>query len=247
MFYWYVPSSCQLVVSNDVTFNESFFSVIAETWWPFSDALSLYSEASYVLVPTMILETTGNHWSYLPTVWRGEGLNHDANGTTLQCIWLWWSCSFWFLYLTSTMMITTALLQMINDPSHLDSFAPNPEGEGNPQVIKNGALAWTSSLLLLTKTKAMSYLWPKSSWQLMDGGSDCNVWSRLISSVCSRNHSWHHRVCCRNDPEPFLPPSMSIQLIMQMSNTAVRQAWLKAYCKEVKTIIDAGMFSIQKP
>ena len=50
-----------------------------------------------------------------------------------------------------------------------------------------------------------------------------------------------------HSPAPFLPPPMSIWLVMQMSDDVVKQACLKAYHKEIKMLVDARTFSIEKP
>ena len=49
------------------------------------------------------------------------------------------------------------------------------------------------------------------------------------------------------DPSPFMPPPMGIRSVLKMSDKKVREAWLRAYQKEIKTLIDAKTFALDKP
>jgi hypothetical protein len=49
------------------------------------------------------------------------------------------------------------------------------------------------------------------------------------------------------DPSPFMPPLMGIRLVLKMSELKVREAWLRAYQREIKTLIDAKTFALDKP
>jgi hypothetical protein len=50
------------------------------------------------------------------------------------------------------------------------------------------------------------------------------------------------------DPSPFMPPPMGIRSsVLKMSDLKVREAWLRAYQKEIKTLIDAKIFALDKP
>jgi hypothetical protein len=41
------------------------------------------------------------------------------------------------------------------------------------------------------------------------------------------------------DPSPFMTPPMGIRSVLKMSDLKIREAWLTAYQKEIKTLIDA--------
>ena len=43
-----------------------------------------------------------------------------------------------------------------------------------------------------------------------------------------------------DDPTPFMTPPNSIRAIMKICNNKIKQAWFKAYKKEIMTLVDAG-------
>ena len=45
----------------------------------------------------------------------------------------------------------------------------------------------------------------------------------------------------------YYPPPSSIRQVLAMKDEELKQAWIKAYKKELKVLIDAGTFSIEKP
>jgi hypothetical protein len=49
------------------------------------------------------------------------------------------------------------------------------------------------------------------------------------------------------DPSPFMPPPMGIRSVLKMSDLKFREAWLRANQKEIKTLIDAKTFALDKP
>jgi hypothetical protein len=49
------------------------------------------------------------------------------------------------------------------------------------------------------------------------------------------------------DPSSFMPPPMGIKSVLKMSDLKVREAWLRACQKEIKTLIDAKTFALDKP
>ncbi len=49
------------------------------------------------------------------------------------------------------------------------------------------------------------------------------------------------------DFSPFTPPPMGIRSVLKMSDLKVREAWLRAYQKEIKALIDAKTFALDKP
>jgi hypothetical protein len=46
------------------------------------------------------------------------------------------------------------------------------------------------------------------------------------------------------DPSPFMPPPMGIRSVLKMLDLKVREVWLRAYQKEIKTLIDAKTFAL---
>jgi hypothetical protein len=49
------------------------------------------------------------------------------------------------------------------------------------------------------------------------------------------------------EPSPFMPPPMGIRSVLKMLDPKVRTAWLRAYQKEIKTLIDAKAFALENP
>jgi hypothetical protein len=46
------------------------------------------------------------------------------------------------------------------------------------------------------------------------------------------------------DPSPFMPPPMGVRSVLKMSDPEIKEGWLKAYQKEIKTLIDAKTFAL---
>jgi hypothetical protein len=44
-----------------------------------------------------------------------------------------------------------------------------------------------------------------------------------------------------------MPPFMGIRSVLKTSDLKVREAWLRAYQKEFKTLFDAKTFALDKP
>jgi hypothetical protein len=44
-----------------------------------------------------------------------------------------------------------------------------------------------------------------------------------------------------------MPPPMGIRSVLKMLDLKVRSAWLRAYQKEIKTLIDAESFALESP
>jgi hypothetical protein len=49
------------------------------------------------------------------------------------------------------------------------------------------------------------------------------------------------------DSSSFIPPPMGIRSVLKMSDLKVREAWLRASQKIIKTLIDAKIFAVDKP
>jgi hypothetical protein len=49
------------------------------------------------------------------------------------------------------------------------------------------------------------------------------------------------------DPSPFMPPPMGIRSVLKILDPKVRAAWLRAYQKEIKTLIGAKTFALESP
>jgi hypothetical protein len=55
----YVPTKRQIVISGDVTYDETFASTVAVTWRPFHDTLALRPTSSLIPDSCTVLEHTG--------------------------------------------------------------------------------------------------------------------------------------------------------------------------------------------
>jgi len=49
------------------------------------------------------------------------------------------------------------------------------------------------------------------------------------------------------DPSPFMPTPMVIRSVFNMSDPKFKEGWLRAYQKEIKTLIDAKTFALDTP
>jgi hypothetical protein len=69
------------VISDDVTFGESFQSAIATTWQQHHDSLCLKPMESYIPDPTADIEHTGDVTDFIPSPMVKEG---NINNGTMQ-------------------------------------------------------------------------------------------------------------------------------------------------------------------
>jgi hypothetical protein len=44
-----------------------------------------------------------------------------------------------------------------------------------------------------------------------------------------------------------MPPPMGIRSVLKMSDPKIKEAWLRAYQKEIQTLIDVKTFALDKP
>jgi hypothetical protein len=76
-YVMYSPGSRSIVVSDDVLFDEQFYSAIALTWQKFQDGIALRPLASFIPDPITTIEHTGNISTALPTVEKGNLIHLD--------------------------------------------------------------------------------------------------------------------------------------------------------------------------
>ncbi len=81
----YSPGSRQVIISDDVTFDESFSSAIATTWQQHKDSLALQPLHSYIPDVTTTIERTGTIEDIQPTTVEQGNADEEEDDTPSLC------------------------------------------------------------------------------------------------------------------------------------------------------------------
>ncbi len=84
--------------------------------------------------------------------------------------------------------------------------------------------------------------------QIVEDGLDSNNVSDMeLFTACQVEDKEPPIILSAADPSPFMLPPMGIRSVLKISDLKVREAWLRAYQKEIKILIDAKTFALDKP
>ncbi len=233
----YVPSTRQIVISGDVICDETFASTVGETWRPFHDALALRPTALFIPHSCTVMEHNGD---LLPQFEERNAIANNYQTAT-----------------TSPFEEDIIHSDLISDPvedSSEEEIAEEPddsnEEAGNsdivPQVVDDGLDTNTRrSSRTRNPPKLLTFkdCQAARNWQEMAN----NVSDMELFTACQAGAKEPHINLSAVDPSPFMPPLMGIRSVLKMSDLKVREAWLRAYQMEIKTLIDAKTFFLDKP
>ncbi len=231
----YVLSTRQIVICGDVICDEAFASIVALTWRPFHDALALRPTSSFIPDPYTVLEYTRD---LLPQFEEGNATaNSDQTATT------------------SPFEEDIIHSDLISDPGQDSSEKKATEGledskeeagssEAVPQIVDDGLDSNTRrSNRTRNPPKPLSFKDFQAAWQEIAN----NVSNMELFTACQAEVKEPPINLNAVDPSSFMPPPMGIRLDLKMSDKKFREAWLRAYQKEIKTLIDAKAFALDKP
>ncbi len=224
-------------MSGDVICDETFASTVAEIWRPFRDALALRPTASFIPDSYTVLEHTGDMVSQFE-----EG-NATANNNQPAT--------------TSPFEEGIIHSDLISDPvedsseeEFTEGLEENNEEAGSsnivPQIVDDGL---DSSTRRSNRTRnPPKFLTFKDfqvarNWQEMAN----NVSDMELFTACQAAAKEPPINLSAVDPSPVMPPPMGIRSVLKMSDLKVREAWLRAYQKEMKTLIYAKTFALDTP
>ena len=226
----YVPTTRTIVVSDDVSFDESFFSAIATTWRQFNDSLAIRPDPSntYIPDPTTSLEQTGSIDSMFQEL--EEGNDSDASSASPRNI-------------NNTSPTAFNSPNSSEDEDEFQEEFQTPDEEpleaDSPQVIDSSASRPKRTTKAPNRLTFNSLSAVRSWKEKASTAQDLELFSACSAEV---DTPIDIKGC---DPSPFIPPPPGIRNVTRMQDAKIKQAWLLAYKKEIKTLIDSGTFSIE--
>ena len=216
----FIPQTRPIVVSGDVAFDESFYSAIATTWRPFHDALALRPLASHVPAVDELLETTGTIDSMFLQSQEGKS---DETAHSFS----------------DSGDDASDLLSVVDEgTTPIEPFVDDA-AEATPLVVDDGNLRRSTRL----RRKPEKLLFGLHAMVERD-------WSTVADDIdfavaCAADAT--NINLAGNEASKFYPPPSSIRQVMALKDPELKEAWLKAYKKEIKVLIDSGTFSIERP
>ncbi len=226
----------EIVISGDVICDETLASTVAETWRPFHDALTLRPTASFIPDSYTVLEHTGD---LLFQFEEGNATNNNQTATTFPF---------------EEDIIHSDLISDPIEESSEEEIADDPEEvteetEGSatvPQIVDDGL---DSNIRRSNRTRNPPKVLTFKDFQA------ARHWQEVVSNAiemelftaCQAEAKEPPINLSAVDPFPFMPPPMGIRSVLKMLDPKVRTAWLRAYQKEIKTLIDAKTVALENP
>jgi len=229
----YVPTTRTIVVSDDVSFDESFFSAIATTWRQFNDSLAIRPDPSTTFIPdpSTSIEQTGSIESMFQDLEEGNA-DSDATSTSSSNI-----------DDASPSPNTNPTATSDDEAEFQEEFEPPLEPETleaeSPLVVDDSATRPKRKVQPPNRLTFSSLSAVRSWKEKASTAQDLELFSACSAEV---DTPIDIKGC---DPSPFIPPPPGIRNVTRMQDLKIRQAWLAAYKKELKTLIDSGTFSIE--
>ncbi len=210
---------------------------MAETWKPFHDALALRPTASFIPVSYTVMEHTRDLLSQFEE--GNATANNDQTATTSP--------------FEEDIIPSDLISDPVEDSSEDEISEDSEESNGEavnpdmvPQVVNDGLDTNTRKSVRTRKPpKLLTFkdFQAARNWQEMAN----NVSDMELFIACQAEAKEPPINVSAVDPSPFMPPPMGIRSVLKMSDLKVREAWLRAYQKEIKTLIDVKTFALDKP
>jgi len=220
-FLIFTPGSRQLVISDDVIFNENFYSTIALTWQQHKDSLALQPASSDIPTVDTPVERTGSADDLPHALWSSaddantdddvpdlvpQGPDDDLDEYDDDDI----SCA----------------------PKDFVDFTPSVQ---DPVVTP---LPVTDGLRHSTRTRRMPARYANATTS-SDWSATCP--DAHLTSVCSTEA---HPMVSSTDAHIWEPAPCTIQDIMNLKDSVVKSAWLASVHHKLKTLVDANTFTV---
>jgi hypothetical protein len=256
-FLFYMPGSCNIVNSGDAIFDETFQSAIATTWQQHKDSLALQPTSSYIPDVTTIMEHTGTLADNNAGIEEGEDADADDNMKALDRF-------------EETEDFEEG---EIHDEPKVYPISNSPNHFAHVEAFDRTALTPNEDHLDdLTSRLTDPYMTGTNTAPLIvdSSNNDPNAGPRCTARPHKPNPKYANvagtvgwaNVCTdlnlieacaakvHTDLQPntadansWEPTPKTIRDILKMKDGVVRQEWLKAIRKELKTLIDSGTFA----
>jgi len=232
-YLFYMPGSRNIINSGDATFDETFHSAIATTWQHHRDTLALQPTHSYIPDVTTVLEHTGTSADHNASIEEGNVEDSDD---------------------------TMAVEASDDTMEALDRFEETEDAEDaeEGELHSNGTAHTTEPLIVDSSNNAVnagprrSNRIPKPNPKYTDIANVASVvgWANtcndleLVEACTAEVHT--DLQPNTGDVTSWEPAPKTIRDILKMKDGTVKQEWLKAIKKELKTLIDSGTFAREK-
>jgi hypothetical protein len=242
----YSPGSRQIIISGDVHFDETFLSAVATTWQQHKDSLALKPVEHHIPDVTATLEHTGTISDLLPPPVDNENDTNVEEGTDINSI-------------NNNRTTTTIHPPGEHDdddvPSLCDNFdddldeyddnddPPAPPCQSPTPTIEEDTPLVIDSSATLRRSQRTRKPNPKYA-----GVATAVEWANiccdleLVEACASEAHQ--HLLPSSDDAHSWEPAPRTIRDILKMPEGTVKNAWLGAVRKELKTLVDANTFII---
>ena len=259
-FQIYIPATGRTITSLDVEFDENFKSAIAYTWTPFHDALSLRPTHSSLLESTPAIEHTGtiSDSLHLEEEMLKKTAKQEAEEETL--LQAEEQAEELEMY-TEQEDIDTDEIKKEDLLQFYDNFI-NEEPDFT-QLDKDDDKYnefYTSSQKPVNDNDRWAFVKNRRRKCIRYKNTiynSANFAGAKINRVCKdetllkafeKEVLWTNEIDAKgNDPTPFMPPPTNIVQVLRIKNTKIKNAWLRAYKKELESLIKHGTFKICEP
>ena len=260
-FQIYIPATGRTITSLDVEFDENFQSAIAYTWTPFHDALSLRPTHSFLHESNPPLEDTGtiSDSRHLEEELIKKTTKQEAEEET-QLLAEEQAEEELEMYNEEEDMDTDEinkedLLQFYDnfaneepDFSQLDNDDDKYTEFYTPsQIPVNNENRW--AVVKNRRRKCIRYkdkIYSSANFAGAKINRACK--DQKLLKAFDKEVLWTNNIDAKgNDPSPFMPPPTNIVQVLRIKDYKQKNAWLKAYKKELETLIKHGTFKICEP
>ncbi len=192
----YSPGSRQVIILDDVTFDESFSSAIATTWQQHKDSLELQPINSYIPDVTTTIEHTGTIEDIQPTSVK-EG-NDEEDDTPSLCDNI------------------DDDFDEYNDDDHPDNPSNHPVEEKTPMIVDSSASLHRSTRLHKLNPKYANVA------TTVEWATICTDFE-LLEACATEAHQQF--VPSSEDAHSWEPTPRTIRDILNMPDSVVKRAW----------------------
>ena len=218
-FLVYILSVCATCISGDVLFDEHFSSAVAHTWRQFHDSLALVPKQSLISFPDLPISQTGSIENQLYKVEVGKfkrgGDNRDSDDAS-----------------ELSMADQTAWEADHENPNYCTEPEEVLFPEG-PQVMDNSANVprRSSRQTKATARLTMDHSEAAKSWQEAKFCDDVELAAAFTVETSVT-------IDASGADASLLEPTLdNLRVIMKMKDPRIKEAWLKAYHKELRVLI----------
>jgi hypothetical protein len=238
-YLFYMPGSRYILSSADAIFDESFHSAIATTWQQHRDTLALQPTHIYIGDVTTVLEHTGTINDNLADVEEGEITKSIGNADNMAT-----SATEDDNMATLTTEDDEPAVYYMSNENQIDSLMEHPD-KGSLIVVSrnnddNSGPRRSKRVPKPNPKYARNNTPKKSCAHVAEAVGWANICTdlQLVEACAAEAHPDIQPIT--HDANSWKLAPKTVRDILKMENGIVRQEWLKALKKELKTLIKAG-------